>query len=85
MIAGGAALGVGFIDGQHESVADAYCGFGIRAGKRKVDADGDGLVGGETPMRTEYRDTGGASGDAKCRSPRDVRHIPTPRFWWVSA
>ena len=80
MIAGGATLGVGFIDRQHEAVADAYRGFGIRSGQRKIDADGDGLVGGQTPMRTEHRDSGGASGDAKRRSPRDVRHVPTPVF-----
>ena len=52
LVAGDAALGVRFVDRHQRAVLDARRGFGIRAGQRQLDADGDGLVGrlcGESP------------------------------------
>ena len=79
MVALWPALLVRLIDRQHEAVADAHRRFGIGAGEREIDADGDGLIGCMASMRVEHRDGGGANGCAKCRTPRDdVRQVPAP-------
>ena len=58
VVAGGAALRIGFIDREHEPVTDTDRGFGICSRERKVDADGDSFVVGVTAIRSQHASGG---------------------------
>src|ERR1700741_4948545 len=73
-----AAFGVRFVDRHQETVLDEIGGLGIRAGQRKIDADGDRLADRERRMATSKTGQGGPGQQAERRTTVYRIHCMSP-------